>query len=510
MDSAHKRIALNTIYLYVSSIIQLVLGLYTSRYLLISLGVTDFGIFGVVGGIIFLFSFINSALSGASSRYLTVELVKGDTHTQQIVFTTVVIAHLLIAILTLVGAETLGLWYVCNSLDFPVDRTTAVHWVYQLSILIALINIVQVPFSSSVLAHEKVSFLSIWNTTSIFLRFIVIFLLQYFEDDHLILYTILLALVNLVILGGYVLFCVYKFRECRLVYRKHYPLLKEMMAFTGYNTFNSLSTALRTQGTSLIINKFFGVLLNAANSISSMVSGYILGFTWNVVTAFRPQIVKAYASNDIPRMQRDVVLCVEFCIAIYSYIAVPIILLTEQVLEIWLKTVPEHTAIFCRIALLGSIFGLLNSIVVIVIQATTKIRSNSINVCIASALALVFMSIAFLFGFPAYVAFIILAITEFCILLISLYGVKKLLPEVSVFLFLRRTFRVLFLVLLAGGIVYSLNLIMAFPSLFQLIFVAVAYAVVFSTLFYFFVLDKDVRVKVLSKIGRVLPFSRRH
>ena len=128
MDSAHKRIALNTIYLYVSSIIQLVLGLYTSRYLLIALGVTDFGIFGVVGGIIFLFSFINSALSGASSRYLTVELVKGDTHTQQIVFTTVVIAHLLIAILTLVGAETLGLWYVCNSLDFPVDSPTAFHF----------------------------------------------------------------------------------------------------------------------------------------------------------------------------------------------------------------------------------------------------------------------------------------------------------------------------------------------------------------------------------------------
>ena len=149
-------------------------------------------------------------------------------------------------------------------------------------------------------------------------------------------------------------------------------------------------------------------------------------------------------------------------------------------------------------------------IVVIVIQATTKIRSNSINVCVASALALVFMSIAFLYGFPAYVAFIILAITEFCILLISLYGMKKLIPEVSVFLFLRRTFRVLFLVLLAGSMVYSVSLIMALPSLLQVILLAVAYAVVFSTLFYFFVLDKDVRVKVLSKIGRILPFSRGH
>lgn len=502
MNSGHTKIALNTVYLYFSSFVQLVLGLYTSRMLLQALGVEDFGIFGVIGGIIFLFSFINTAMSGATSRYITVELARGTLLSQKSVFTTVMLVHALIAIVTLLFSETLGLWYVNAKLDYPIGRSTAVFWVYQMSILIAILSIVQVPFSAAVMSHEKMLFYSLWSTLSISLRFIVIFLLHFLDGDRLIFYSVLLAGVSLLTFLGYVVYCLRKFLECRLVKLNSYALLKEVLAFAGYNTFNSLGTAIRAQGTSLVINRFFGVLLNAANSISSMVSGYILGFTWNVVTAFRPQIVKSYATNDIMRMQADLVLCIKYCIAIYSFIAIPIILETDKVLYLWLRDVPAYAAVFCKVTLIGSFFGLLNMIVIIGIQATSKVKENSLYMCSLSGLALFSIALAYGLGAAPYMAFVILAITELTLLCVSLYGLNKIIPEIRNSVLLIEISKTLCLVVVSAGLVYLANSFMQ-ESLLRLVLVTIEYATLFSILFFYFILDKDARQFVYKKIRKM-------
>ena len=371
-----------------------------------------------------------------------------------------------------------------------------------MSILIAILSIVQVPFSAAVMSHEKMLFYSLWSTLSISLRFIVIFLLHFLDGDRLIFYSVLLAGVSLLTFLGYVVYCLRKFLECRLVKLNSYALLKEVLAFAGYNTFNSLATAIRAQGTSLVINRFFGVLLNAANSISSMVSGYILGFTWNVVTAFRPQIVKSYATNDIMRMQADLVLCIKYCIAIYSFIAIPIILETDKVLYLWLRDVPAYAAVFCKVTLIGSFFGLLNMIIVLAIQATSKVKENSLYMCLLSGLALFSIALAYSFGAAPYMAFVILAITELTLLCVSLYGLNKIIPEIRNSVLLIEVSKTLCLVVVSAGLVYLANSFMQ-ESLLRLILVTVEYAVLLSVLFFYFILDKDARQFVYKKISKM-------
>ena len=371
-----------------------------------------------------------------------------------------------------------------------------------MSILIAILSIVQVPFSAAVMSHEKMLFYSLWSTLSISLRFIVIFLLHFLDGDRLIFYSVLLAGVSLLTFLGYVVYCLRKFLECRLVKLNSYALLKEVLAFAGYNTFNSLATAIRAQGTSLVINRFFGVLLNAANSISSMVSGYILGFTWNVVTAFRPQIVKSYATNDIMRMQADLVLCIKYCIAIYSFIAIPIILETDKVLYLWLRDVPAYAAVFCKVTLIGSFFGLLNMIVIIGIQATSKVKENSLYMCSLSGLALFSIALAYGLGAAPYMAFVILAITELTLLCVSLYGLNKIIPEIRNSVLLIEISKTLCLVVVSAGLVYLANSFMQ-ESLLRLVLVTIEYATLFSILFFYFILDKDARQFVYKKIRKM-------
>ncbi len=496
MRSEKKIIALNTLYLYFSSFFQLIVGLYTSRVLLQALGVEDFGIYGVVGGIIGLLGFINMAMGSASSRYITYELANGTIDKQKRIFSVVFTVHVFIAILTLILGETIGLWYVTNKLVVPEGRIYAAHWVYQAAIFMSIINIIQVPYTASITAHEKMGFLSFWNSLNIFLKLIVIVSLYLINADKLILYAFFMLATTFLIGVGFVVYCKRNFNECTIVKVKDKPLFKEVLSFASFNAFSSFASAIRTQGTSLLINRFFGVALNAAGSIASMVSGYIMNFTANIITAFRPQIVKCYAIHDYKQMDENIQLCVICCLGIFSIIAVPIFLEMDYVLSLWLGIVPQYTATFCRISLIGTSFGLLNMIMVIAIQATSKVKKNSISISVISVISILILYLFFFLGMKPYVAYILYTTVDSIILFISTRNVKKLIPELNTIPLLRKTLSLILIIISSSILVYYVKNNIPL-SIFRLFGTVLLYSLFFGTSFFFFILPHKVQKKIL-------------
>ncbi|WP_314824213.1 hypothetical protein [Prevotella histicola] len=499
MELEKKTIAINSFYLYMSSFFQLIVGLYTSRALLQALGVEDFGIYGVVGGIIGLLSFVNMAMSSASSRYLTFELANGTIDSQKRIFSVVFTVHVVIAILTLVLGETIGLWYVANKLVVPEGRMYAAHWVYQAAIFMSIINIIQVPYTASITAHEKMGFLSLWNSLNIFLKLVVIIFLYLVFIDKLIFYSFLMAGTSLFIVIGYFAYCKKYFEECVLLRVKDKNLFKEILSFAGFNAFSSFASAIRTQGTSLLINRFFGVALNAAGSIASMVSGYIISFTANIITAFRPQIVKCYATADYKKMDEHIQMCIVYCLGSFSLMSVPIFLEMDYILSLWLGIVPKFTAIFCRISLIGASFGLLNMIIVIAIQATSQVKNNSIAISIISICSIFILYVLFALGLNVYVAYILYAAIDCFILFVSIWNLKRLIPEFKVFPLLRKTFILIAIIIISTVITYYAKNNMS-ESIFRFLITALIYYGLFTLSFFTFILSADTRKKVLSRL----------
>ena len=492
MVSIRKTIALNTIYLYLGSFFQLIVGLYTSRALLQALGVEDFGIYGVVGGIIGLLSFINMAMGSASSRYITYELANGTIESQRRIFSVVFTVHIVIASLTFVLGETVGLWYVYNKLVVPDGRINAAHWVYQAAIFMSIINIIQVPYTASITAHEKMGFLSFWNSLNIFLKLIVIILLYLVKTDELVFYAFLMSVTTLFIGIGYFIYCKFSFKECTLerVTNKH--LFKEVLSFAGFSAFTSFANALRTQGTSLLINRFFGVTLNAAGSVASLISGYIISFTSNIITAFSPQIVKTYAVKDYNKMSSYIKQCMNYSLGLFSILAVPIFLEMNYALSLWLGKVPQYATEFCQISLVGALFGLLNMTALIAVQATAHVKKNSLYISITSLISVLFLYFLFMIGLKPYMAYFIYSITEFLIFSISVWNVKRLIPQVEMVSILFGISKTIFIITVSVVIVWGITNTLSF-SIFRFLLVISIYTLVFGTLFSLLSLTKEER-----------------
>ncbi|MDD7273540.1 MAG: hypothetical protein SOZ07_02730 [Prevotella sp.] len=503
MQHTNKKIAINSLYLYLNSIFQLIIGLYTSRILLQVLGVEDFGIYGVVGGIVALLGFINMAMSSASSRYIIYELAHSNIARQRTVFSTIFMVHCFIALITFILAETIGLWYVAEKLVIPVGREMASHVVYQISILMAVVNILQVPYTASITAHEKMGFLSLWNSLNILLKLLIILLVTIASYDKLIFYSILMLAVTLFIGIGFVVYCKRLFKECSLARNKDILLLREILSFAGFNGFTSFSTALRTQGTNLLLNRFFGVIMNSASSISSMTSGYIISFSANIITAFRPQIVKSYATKDYESMLHYMNECTKYCLGMFSLLAIPIFLEMDYVLKFWLHSVPEHTSTFCRFSLVGSIFGLMNMVVLIGIQATSYVKRNSLYISIVSILSIAILALCFFAKMKPYFAFLIYAITEFCIYCTSLYNIKTLIRGFDIQLMIKKATRVVGLIIISAMTTRLISFFLD-ESFVRFILTVILYTLIGGVLFIFLMVSSEARSNIKAKIQALI------
>jgi O-antigen/teichoic acid export membrane protein len=353
-------------------------GLYVSRVVLRILGVEDYGILGLVGGIVSMFGFLNVSMEGATSRFITYDLGLNNNESLKHTFNAAFQSHLIIAFIVVIFAETLGLWFVNTQLDIPHERFFAANCIYQLSILSAVIAITQVPYSAVILAHEQMDVYAWFEILNAFLKLFIVWLLQLAPYDKLIFYGILSFAVTVLIRTFYRIYCYRNYPESHLCLAWNPKILRKMFSFTGWNLYADASVTIRQQGVNILINRFFGVALNAACSIAAIVQGTVWTCGYYVLAAFRPQITKQYAKKNIVLMQQMMSNSLRFTLLFFLLVSVPAILCMPTLMRLWLGNVPEYAIIIAQILLIDNLFGLINHTFYIGLQSQGDIRKFSI------------------------------------------------------------------------------------------------------------------------------------
>lgn len=402
----NKRIAKNTALLYVRMLFSMLVSLYTSRVVLQVLGVDDFGINGVVGGIVGLFSFLNASMSGATSRFLTFELGRGDKQKLADTFSTALYVHIAIALIIALVSEPIGLWFIDHKMQIAPDRIFAAKVVFHLSVLSMMIGVTQVPYNASIISHEHLDVYAYVEMGNVILRLLIVFLLQLLSGDKLILLGVLSFAVGITIASVYRYYCIRNFEECHLRKVWRPDIFKKMMGFSGWDLYGNLSVSMRTQGVNMLLNMFFGPVMNAASAIATQVQGAVMGFAQNVTTAMRPQIIKRYAAGEIDSMITLIRDGIRINFLVLLIISVPLITELNFILRIWLGEVPANTVVFCSLTLMFNFFASLSSVLVTGVHATGKIfRPSFINGTLY--LAVVPISyFAFKFGCAAWTSYL--------------------------------------------------------------------------------------------------------
>lgn len=499
--SSNKRIAKNALMLYVRMFLSMIVGLYTSRVVLATLGVEDYGIYGVVGGVVAMMGFLNASMSGATSRFLTFELGRGDRQRLADTFSSALIVHIGIALVVFVLAETVGLWFLCNKLVIPDGRMEAAHWVYQCSILSAMLSITQAPYNASIIAHEKMDVYAYVEILNVSLKLLIVYLLVIGNFDKLKLYAVLTLAVGVTIMLIYRIYCIRRFPEThfRWIWKKEY--IWPLLSFSGWDLYGNASTIARTQGVNVLVNMFFGTVANAAVGVATMVQSILMQFSSNVSTAVRPQIIKSYSVGDISRMNSLLLNSAKYLYILLLLLSLPILIETHFVLQLWLEIIPEYTVWFTRFMLLFNFFAAMSFVYAIGIHATGKMKRISL---INGSLYLSVVPITYVlykFGFNIYTAFVFNVIAVFIGCLSNVYSLRLYINEIKVRNFI---FKVILPVLAISLISLSIALVpIRFYAEGWLRFLLVtALSTTTILLLTFLSADKDTRQYVLLKIRK--------
>lgn len=370
----NKRIAKNTVMLYIRMFFTMAVSLFTSRVILQTLGVTDYGINNVVGGVVAMFSFLNGAMASATQRYLNVDIATGNEAHLKVSFRTAMQIHVLIALFILILAETVGLWFVLNKLVIPENRMYAAMWVYQFSIVASMVSIISLPYNAAIIAHERMSAFAYISIMDVFLKLIIVYMLVISPFDKLITYSALFLCVNLLDRFIYNIYCKRHFSEVNFSFKIDKTLFKEMSSFAGWSLWGNIAFVLFTQGLNMLLNMFFGPAVNAARGIAVQVQGVIQGFVANVQTAVNPQITKSYAQANLKRMHKLMYASSKFCFYLLFLIVLPLSFEAQFVLKVWLGIVPDHTVWFLRLIMFIMLTETLANPYIIANQATGKVK----------------------------------------------------------------------------------------------------------------------------------------
>ena len=410
-QSNNKRIAKNTLMLYVRMLFTMAVSLFTARVILQTLGVEDYGVFSVVGGVITMFAFINGGMVSSTQRYLNFEIAKGNAERLRSVFSTGLQIHALIALVIIILGETVGLWFLLEKLVRPEERLTAAMWVYQCSIIACVVNILSVPYNADIIAHEKMSAFAYISILDVTLKLIIVYLLVVSPIDKLIAYAILTLLVQLLIRYVYTRYCNKHFRESFVEWKLNKPLFKEMLSFAGWSFWGNLAAILYTQGLNMMLNIFFGPIVNAARGIAVQVQSAVQQFVGGFQTALNPQITKNYASNNLPQMHSLMFRSARFSVLLLFFLSLPVLMETNFILTLWLKTVPDDAVVFTQIMICISLIYTTANPCIIANQATGKVKIYQMVVGGILLLILPISYVVLKLGAPAYSVFIV----HFCI-----------------------------------------------------------------------------------------------
>ena len=380
-ETNNKRVAKNTLFLYFRMILIMLVTLYTSRVVLAQLGIKDYGIYNVVGGVVTMFAFLNNCMTTSTQRFLTFELGKGNTQRLKDVFAASLNIHIAIALTIVVLAESIGLWFVNYKLVIPADRLVAANWVFQFAILSFCVNIIQVPYNAVIIAHEKMNVYAYISIVEVMLKLGIVYLFSVSPFDKLIAYAVLIFAVQLLIRAIYQIYCRKNYEESKFRLFWDKSLYQQMSGFAGWNLFGSLAWMLRDQGLNIVLNLFFGPVINAARGVATQVSGAVMNFISNFQVALNPQITKNYANGNIQEMEKLTYLGIKFSYIILFFLAFPLSLNINYVLRLWLVEVPDYTALFIILIMIDSMVGNLFGVPLMTsLSATGKIRNYQIVV----------------------------------------------------------------------------------------------------------------------------------
>lgn len=410
-QSSNKTIAKNTIFLYFRMMFTMVVSLFTSRVILQVLGVEDYGIYQTVGGVVGMLQFVNGALSTGSSRFLTYEMGTGNYGKLKRTFSSILTAHILMALIIVVVAETVGLWFVYNKLVIPAERMDAAVFAYHLSILAAVFQIAQVPYNASIIAHEKMGIYAYVSIVEVVLKLAIVYALYVGGWDKLMLYSLLFCLVNISIIVFYMTYCTRKFEETHYKPMWDKEIMKGVLSYSGWNLFANTSIALNNQGAIVLLNMFFSPGVVAARAIANQVNMAANQFIGNFRTAANPQIVKRYAAGDYEGSKSLLLTSTKYSYYLMLVLALPICLVAEPLLQIWLGQVPDYSVEFLQLAVITSLFQVFDTSFYTALYAKGQIRENALISPSVGFLAFPVIYLLFKFGFsPISMAVVLLLV----------------------------------------------------------------------------------------------------
>ena len=377
-ESSNKRIAKNTMFLYFRMMFTMVISLYTSRVILQTLGVTDYGIYQTVGGIVGFLSFINGALSTGSSRFLTFELGTGDVGKLKRTFSTTLTIHIALAVLVVVVAETAGAWFLYNKLEIPPERMEAAVYVFHISVLTSIFSLTQVPYGATIIAHENMSVYAYMSIVDVSLKLLVVYTLRLGLYDNLKFYATLLFCIQVGLMLFYRIYCYRKYPETHYKFVIDKQILKSIFGFSGWSLFANASIALNSQGILILLNMFFSPAVVAARAISIQVNMAANQFVSNFQTAASPQIVKRYAAGDYKGSKRLLLETTKYSFYLMWLLSLPICIAAEPLLRIWLGVIPEYTVIFLQLIVIQSLFQIFDTSFYRALYAKGQLRENAL------------------------------------------------------------------------------------------------------------------------------------
>lgn len=497
----NKRIAKNTLFMYLRMFMTMGMGLYTSRVVLNSLGVEDYGLYNVIGGIIAMFGFINGAMTNTTSRYISYYLGNNKSMLSK-VFSMTFFIHAIIALIIITLGETIGLWYVNNKLVIPDGRYDAAFWLYQFSIAASVVNILYIPFNASIIAHERMKAFAYIAIVDACLKLGIALLINYAPLDKLIFYGLLMFIVTFIDISCYVYYCFKHFEETTIKVFFDKIMFKEMMGFTGWSMFGNFAFLFYSYGINLILNLFFGPAVNAARGIAVQIENVVRQFASNVQVAMNPQIVKSYAEDNLSRTHMLIFASSKYCFFLLFLLSLPIMVEADNILHIWLGLIPEHTVNFVRITLLVCLLDTLATPLFTGNLATGKIRTYQTAISVVSYTMMPITFFAVKYSFVPEVAFICLLLSKGVEHIARIIVSKKKLHISLRQYFVHVVMPVVFVFTLSMILSFTLKYFMDEDLVSSILLILISVATVISFV-YMLGLSKEERIFVNGKIQQI-------
>lgn len=505
ISANNKRLARNTIFLYIRMVFVMLISFYTTRVVLEALGVIDYGVYNVVAGFVSLFAVLNNCLTTGTNRFYNFALGKNDNDELNKVYNASLRIQIIIIILLLLSIETIGLWYINNKMVIPAERLDAARFVFQFSVLSIIFVVLQVPYSSAVLAFERMDFFAVVSIIDALCKLGIALLIPQTSSDKLILYGLLMMLISFINFVMYFVYVRKKFPIFKISRKSDCGIFKSLLCFSGWSTLDPLSYIVRDQGSNMTLNLFFGPVVNAAFGISRTISGAVTSLASNLSVAFRPQIIQSYSSANYERTKTLMFSMSKINFFLQVLIAVPLIFEMDAILHIWLKdTIPDYSVIFACLVMIINCINVLNEPVSIVMVAIGKIKLiKSVSLVIITSVVPL-GCLLFSFGLPPYYIYVAMFFITIlnqvsCILIMTRkfpyvnfgeYVNKIVLPS---------------LMMVAGSIIVPLIITKLMPpSIFRIVLVFLSSCSATFVLAYYISFDKNEKQIVVSIINKLL------